>query len=156
MPHVIDATLRRARDNTCVASAPGAAPGPSAPSVRPGSVSTHVSYFPDMLPTFAELLNIKLTSQTDGISLLPTLLQKGEQKQHEFLFWSNAIRKGKWKYVTGGREFTGKRGQGQLFELESDPGEQRDLAEKHPEIVAEMKKIYQENKIKSTRGKRKK
>ena len=40
------------------------------------------------MPTLAHLINIELPSdeQTDGISFLPTLLNK-QQQEHEYLYW---------------------------------------------------------------------
>jgi hypothetical protein len=32
----------------------------------------------------------------------------------------------------------------QLFDLQSDPGEQQDVADKHPDVVARLKKAYDE------------
>ena len=34
---------------------------------------------------------------------IPTLLGKGEQEKHEYLFWSGAVRMGNWKAI-GKRE----------------------------------------------------
>lgn len=115
--------------------------------IAAGTISQHVSYFPDILPTFAELLNLELTTQTDGISMLPTLLQKGEQAEHDFLFWEKAVRMGKWKYISGGRDFRGNRKRGLLFNLEMDPSESRDVSSENPELVQQMKTIMNENKI---------
>jgi arylsulfatase A len=43
-----------------------------------------------MLPTFAELAGVPLRERCDGISMLPTLLGRGEQKQHDFLYWERS------------------------------------------------------------------
>ena len=50
-----------------------------------------------MLPTFAELAGVDCP-KTDGISMAPTLLGKGEQRKHEHLFWEF--------YEGGGRPYT--------------------------------------------------
>ena len=54
--------------------------------IKAGRKSDHISAFWDMLPTMAELIGQPVPKQSDGISILPTLLGKtGEQKQHEYL-----------------------------------------------------------------------
>lgn len=78
----------------------------------------------------------------DGISFVPTLLG-GPQPSHEYLFWSygekKAVRKGCWKAVV-----LGKNKPLELYYLSKDIGEENNIAEEHPEIVAEMKKIIAE------------
>ena len=44
-------------------------------------------YFPDLLPTLCELAGQKPPAEIDGISFLPALLGKREQKTHDFLYW---------------------------------------------------------------------
>ena len=84
-------------------------------------MSDHVSGFQDMMATFAEMAGVDVPGPTDGISMLPTLLGKGGQKEHEYLYWELGskfgVRMGKWKAVSprpaprnrGGRQV--KRGQ---------------------------------------------
>jgi arylsulfatase A-like enzyme len=70
------------------------------------------------------------------------LLGEGEQKQHDVLYWAfyerggaRAVRMGKWKAVEQplGTPV-------QLFDLEADLGEQKNLAEAHPAVVAEARR----------------
>ena len=75
-------------------------------TISPGSKSKHIGAFWDLLPTFAELAGIKTSDDIDGISIVPTLLRKSNQKQHEFLYWEfhenggrQAVRFGNWKGV---------------------------------------------------------
>ena len=44
------------------------------------------SAFWDIMPTFCEVAGVE-SPQTDGISMLPTLLGKEQKEQHEFLYW---------------------------------------------------------------------
>lgn len=67
-----------------------------------GTVTGHISAFHDVLPTMADLTGQSTPKGIDGISFLPTLLQKAGQHQHDFLYWEFhelngrvAIRKGK-------------------------------------------------------------
>lgn len=52
-----------------------------------GVTTSHVSAFWDILPTIQDLTNDQGKETTDGISILPTLLNKGKQKQHKHLYW---------------------------------------------------------------------
>ena len=42
--------------------------------IAPGRTTDHLSYFPDLLPTIAEVTGAKAPSDIDGISILPTLI----------------------------------------------------------------------------------
>ncbi|WP_420933483.1 arylsulfatase [Alteromonas sp. A081] len=117
--------------------------------VAAGQKTEHVSAFWDLLPTLADLTNVKLKTKTDGISFLPTLLNQDGQKQHDSLYWefhrangfhSQAVRikddvNGDWKAV---RHY--KKGQRlnppiELYNLKTDPAETTNVASKYPEIV---------------------
>lgn len=112
-----------------------------------GQVSDLPAAFWDFLPTFAELTGQTLTHPTDGISILPTLLKKGPQKQHGFLYWEfhedggrQALRMGKWKGI---KENVKGNPQASLalYNLIADPKETDNLAKKYPDIVLKMEKI---------------
>ncbi|MGV3661849.1 MAG: arylsulfatase [Prosthecobacter sp.] len=135
--------------------------------VKAGSVSEHVSGFQDLLPTVAELSGAKLTAETDGISLAPTLLGKDGQKEHSHLYWAFneqggkvAVLKWPWKLIhlntgaarkdSGAKGKSKGKGKGQegpkplqklLHNLEKDVGEEANLAPQHPEIVAELEAL---------------
>ena len=55
--------------------------------VGAGSESGHISAFWDVMPTVAELVGVSISDTLDGISFLPTLTGKGEQEEHDFLYW---------------------------------------------------------------------
>jgi arylsulfatase A-like enzyme len=107
--------------------------------VKAGVVSDQVWAFWDFLPTAAELAGAKAPADIDGISVVPTLLGKGTQKQHEFLYWEfheggskQAVRMGDWKAV---RPAGGKL---ELYDLKHDVGETKDVAAQHPDVVARI------------------
>ncbi len=58
-------------------------------------MSDLLNYFPDMLPTFAELAGVSAPGDIDGLSFVPTLLGAEaagrEQAKHDFLNWENAV-----------------------------------------------------------------
>lgn len=114
--------------------------------IEAGSTSNHLSGFHDLLSTFAELVGEDVPKQNTGISLLPTLLDEGEQSTHEYLYieftqgaaqklHSQALRFGKWK------AYKKAKGNLELFDLKADPFERSDLAEKeeHQEVLKQAK-----------------
>lgn len=125
--------------------------------VKAGVVSEHVGGFQDLLPTVAELSGTKLTAETDGISYAPTLLGLGGQMQHSHLFWDfneqggkRAVLKWPWKliYLNTGGGAKSMKGTAKarpleklLHNLETDSGEERNLAAEKPGIVAELEKL---------------
>lgn len=115
----------------------------------PGAIKAgrtdHISAFWDFLPTFAELIGEEIAEPVDGISLLPTLLGKDGQEEHEYLYWEfveqggkQAVRKGKWKGIRLDVKDEAETYM-ELYNLETDPGEQNNVAEDFPAQVEEMK-----------------
>jgi arylsulfatase A-like enzyme len=112
--------------------------------IKAGAESGQVGYFGDMMPTFAEFAGAKLPDRKlDGVSLVPTLLGRGTQAQHEFLYWEFYERgltqavllgDGRWK----GIRLEAPAGPIELFDLQSDSAEKTDVADKHPDIVARI------------------
>ncbi len=108
--------------------------------IAPGSVSDHPAYFGDFMATACELAGVEPPENVQSISFLPTLLGKpDEQKKHEYLYWefyergsAQAVRFGDWKAI---REpmFTGEV---QLYNLAEDIGEEHNVADRHPDLVA--------------------
>ncbi len=100
--------------------------------IKPGTVSEHMGYFPDILPTVAELTGATPPDDIDGISLFPELLGAAaagrEQPRHEFLYWEimgqTAIRQGKWRAVRPKQE-----ADWELYDVENDPSEAHSIAE---------------------------
>ena len=120
------------------------------PGIKVGSVSDHVCAFWDMMPTFADMIGVKLpvSMQHDGISFYPTLIGKKRQPQHEYLYWefherngSIAIRRGNWKAVR--RNAFSNKAHTELYDLSTDIHEDRDLATEFPEIVNELENDMQ-------------
>ena len=111
------------------------------------SKSEHISAFWDFLSTMADLVGKPLEKDFDGISMLPTLLRKGDQKEHKFLYWEFpakggriAIRAGDWKAVQYNVSKENPRPI-ELYNLSDDPGEEVNLAGEHPEIVSELDRL---------------
>jgi arylsulfatase A-like enzyme len=107
--------------------------------IKAGSESDLPWYFPDVMPTLAELAGASeaVPEDTDGISVVPTLLGKGEQKMHEYLYWGGAIRMGKWKGVGNPEKLA-------LYDLSKDIGEESNIADDHPGVVAKLSRFMTE------------
>ena len=113
--------------------------------ITPSSVCTEPVISTDFYPTILEASGSRERPEQhlDGVSLVP-LFDGGDLEQRE-LYWhyphySNqggfpgaALRAGKWKLIERFED-----GQLQLFDLESDLGEEHDLAQERPEVVEEL------------------
>jgi len=115
--------------------------------IRPDQVSDLPVAFCDVLPTLVEAAGAKMPPKTDGISFLPTLLGRGEQKKHEFLLWEfygyggqQAVRMGPWKGIRLNCHKDPK-GPIKLYNLQDDLAEKNDLADQHPDIVERIAAI---------------
>ena len=107
-----------------------------------GSTTDHICSFQDIMPTFADVMGIK-SPETDGISFYPTLVGRGHQKKHPFLYWEfpdqggqKAVRYGKWKGLL--TQIKAGNTKMMLFDLEQDIREENDVAGEHPEIVRKI------------------
>ena len=121
--------------------------------ITEGSNTAHISAFWDVMPTLATLTKSKIEGPIDGISFLPTLLNKGNQKKHDYLYWEfhelngrQALRQGDWKLI---KYNVNKNGSYQLYNLKNDISETNDLASIMPEKVAELSKILESSRTES-------
>lgn len=110
--------------------------------IQARSESSWIGGFQDVLPTLAELAGATdhVPPNLDGISFVPTLLDQGTQKDHDFLYWAfyeaggaRAVRRGAWKAVQQPIDSTVR-----LYNLDADIGEQNELSAMHPEVVVEL------------------
>ncbi|TWT84325.1 Arylsulfatase [Planctomycetes bacterium CA13] len=105
----------------------------------------------DYLPTLAKLLGIELPNRPyDGVDILPILRGEGQERGEPIAFYFRdavALSGERFKLVSA-EQSKGKRSGGavsftdkkfELFDLENDPGEKNDIAQKHPKVVKEMK-----------------
>ena len=115
--------------------------------VAAGSTTDHICAFWDFLPTAAEMTGLPTPEGLDGISFLPTLLGQ-PQREHEYLYWDyghvreaflQGAREGKWKAVRNGRDQPIE-----LYDLENDIGETRNVFDSHPDVVRRMEQIFAE------------
>ncbi|WP_281614751.1 sulfatase-like hydrolase/transferase [Flammeovirga sp. SubArs3] len=124
--------------------------------IKSGKESDFIITDYDIMPTVADLMGIDL-EVTDGISYLPTLLGKGKQKSHDFIFFKcttgvsqDVIIKDGWKLINerdvekSDFETQQKVYKWALYHLDKDPYEKKDLAAKYPEKVKELKALIQQ------------
>ncbi len=123
--------------------------------IKAGSRSAHLSAFWDIVPTMAELTGQPIPQQSDGISIVPTLLAQGEQAEHPYLYHefimgstkpyhSRSLRYGDWKAVQTAKKKGGGFNPIELYNLKDDLGESKNLASQNPEVVAKMERLMDE------------
>ena len=106
-------------------------PGKVEPGVSPALVSQI-----DFLATFAGMLGVDVPDDQAIDSRDASAALFGEDRSGaEFVVEEArglAVRLGQWKFVAPG----GQQRRGLLFDLQDDPGEARDVASEHPDVVA--------------------
>ncbi|GAB6008749.1 arylsulfatase [Dysgonomonas reticulitermitis] len=116
--------------------------------IEAGTSNNFICAFWDMMPTFAEILQVPKPC-TDGVSLLPTFLGFGKQINHDYLYFEfheyggrQAVRKGNWKLIRQNIAKDG--GVYELYNIASDPSENHNLAVIYPDKADELKAIIEE------------
>lgn len=120
-----------------------------------GSTSARVTGFEDWLPTLLALAGATdaVPKGVDGISFAPTLLG-GHQPERPFLYrefhgegGQQAVRVGDWKLIHRDLLATKQKPAApttELYNLGSDPAEKENVAAAHPDVVARLQKIMDE------------
>lgn len=112
---------------------------------KPGSVSDGVGCLNDLMATVADIVHARLPGNAgeDSVSLLPLLRSSQtdfplrEATVHQSAGGDLAIRKGSWKLIfhsDGHRE---------LFHLQDDLSEERDVFSDNPEVVEHLTRTMQ-------------
>ena len=138
--------------------------------IAAGSKSDQTVCLTDVMATCAAITGTTLpnNSAQDSFDLLPIL--RGEKNRgqarpytlHQTISLALAVRKGPWKYLdhkgSGGNNYdnpqlkryalpdTTPDAPGQLYNLETDPGETTNLYFKYPELVKELKALLEASK----------
>ena len=108
--------------------------------IKAGSTSDALAISLDIFPTLVEAARLDVPKERpfDGISLLPILkgdVPHADNVDERKLFWNGrAMRDGTWKLIVNGK---GSKGVG-LYDLRTDIGEKKNLAEREPQRVERM------------------
>ncbi|MHA8051127.1 arylsulfatase [Aquirufa sp. ROCK-SH2] len=100
----------------------------------------------DVLATLAELTQQKLT-KTDGISFLPTLLNKGQQENHPYLYFEFPEKSGqiaiRIKNIKAVKSNLKKdpNAAWEIYDLALDPQETQNIAQQYPELIPKLNQI---------------
>jgi arylsulfatase A-like enzyme len=108
-----------------------------------GRTSDEPWMFADFLPTCAELAGVPAPDAVDGLSVLPVLTGATAGRAARTFYWEfprarlhQAVRHGRWKGIRYGTDQPLE-----LYDLETDRAETRDVARDHAGIVAELKAL---------------
>jgi arylsulfatase A-like enzyme len=147
----------------CIAAWPG--------RITPGTVINEPLHIVDLFPTFVKAAGGSLEQKLplDGCDIMPVLTEDKPSPHEDILLNAitrndGAIRKGDWKLIlngndgvtdthdleTGEKKTAGKKvrkekassQKTELFNLRDDPGETKDVAAGHPEIVQDLRQRY--------------
>ncbi len=127
----------------CIVRWPGKVPA--------GRVSDAIFATIDFVPTFANLtgFDIPTDRRIDGIDQTGLLLGERDTGREHFYFQGAGVRQGRWKYLKAKAFFHGYAVEDdrakveELYDLETDLGEQTNLAKKHPGKVAELRSLME-------------
>jgi len=119
--------------------------------IVPGSVTDYPWASWDLMATAAELVGEEVPLGIDGVSALEVLKGKTMHRKN-ILYWEYLVRNelriaivdGKWKGLTYSLS-----DDLELYNLDIDPSETTDLADRYPEKIAGLKELIRINRVKS-------
>jgi arylsulfatase A-like enzyme len=119
--------------------------------IKANTIAQGTAHLIDLAPTFYQLAGVPYPAQFNGVktnalagkSLVPVLTgQANKVDRGEPLFWERsgkqAVRDGKWKLVLP----AGADPQYELYDIETDRGENNNVAASHKDIVEKLKAEY--------------
>lgn len=139
---------------------------------KAGTVSAQLTSLTDVMATVAAITGVELPDNAaeDSFNMLPAWRSEDHAPIRPYLLQQAfggqrtlSIRRGEWKYLdhtgSGGNRYENDPGlkpfylpdtapgaPGQLYNLETDPGETKNLALELPEIVTELKTLLEQSK----------
>ena len=107
--------------------------------VTPGSTSDFMLTNYDLMPTLADFIGTEMPEDKDGVSFLPTLLERHEDQQHhEWIIYASRLGPAlvtadgwKLRYINRTDNF-------QLYHLPSDYREENDVSADHSDLVTRL------------------
>ena len=117
--------------------------------VAEGGETDFMCSFWDLMPTLREINGQAVPDDMDGISLLPLWEGRKGQKEHDYLYFEfqemngrQAVRKGPWKLVH--MNIRSEKDYFELYNIEEDPSETKNLIGEYPDKAEELKGIMEE------------
>ena len=124
--------------------------------IKSNSITEHIAGFQDIMPTFADLIGLSVNEKIDGISFLPELSSKYQDK-HEYLSWEfqlsgwfqeipnggfrQSLRIKNWKAVRYNINSSIE-----LYDIDKDISELNNIASKHPDIILQAEVIFKNSR----------
>lgn len=114
-----------------------------------GRILNGAGHLIDIAPTLYDIAGVsyppsrkgQTVNQLPGLSLKKLLFEKVEVAQDRALFWewagNRAVRRGKWKLVSVSPYY-----QWELYNLEEDPGERNNQAQRNTKLVGDLSTLY--------------
>lgn len=118
------------------------------PNCKQGHMDNGLHYNLDLVPTLADLMEVKPFSEWDGRSYCDTLTSGAEEGRDYLVFSQMAhvcqrsVRFGNWLYIRTYHDGYHLFDRDLLFDIVNDPYEQHNLAKAKPEIVNQAISIY--------------
>ena len=127
----------------CIVRWPGKVPA--------GAVSDAIFATVDFMPTFANLAGYDVPDdrRIDGIDQTDLLLGKRKKGRDSFYYHNAGVRLGKWKYLKAEAFFhkyaidKDRPAVEELYDLEAEIGERKNLAGRYPEKVKELRALME-------------
>ena len=113
-----------------------------------GTITHEVGHIIDVMATCVDAAGAEYPKTHEGQAVTPLegkslvpIFRNGTREGHDALFWEHegnrAVRKGKWKLVSA------HGGSWELYDLEADRTELKNLIDKHPDKARELEALYQ-------------
>ena len=110
-------------------------------------INTDLTGMIDFVPTMLDLCSIDIPGNMDGISLKPLLMGDDDTypknrtmiiqcpRERNARKWKNvSVKMGHWRLTSGKK----------LFDIETDPRQENDVAANHPEMVEQLSQVYED------------
>ncbi len=119
--------------------------------VRPGTTVKQIAAHIDLLPTIAAIASAAnpKTLPLDGVDLTGLLLGTAGDWPDRILFEKKAVRTQRWRFQVGpprrrrgAKVVKQTQAKGQLYDMLADPGQKKDVAADHPDVVDKLTKAY--------------
>ncbi|NOU61296.1 arylsulfatase [Marinifilum caeruleilacunae] len=118
--------------------------------VEAGTISQTPWYFADVLPTIADIAGAPMPDNIDGRSVLPSLEGEIQHLDKRYMYWEfyekngwRAVRFGNWKAIQHDMHFKNHQPI-ELYDINDDISEKKNLAKQYPEIVKQAKEYFNE------------